>query len=113
MDESISAAIARTSSCWVMARPSPRRLPSTSRKYFNLSESFMSITDCNNYIAICDIAQRAFCRGRNIVRSRRGSPERAGASGGEEARLNLLRRLRVQIERCVRMGAKDGGGALG
>src|SRR5580700_3460442 len=57
MGESISAAMARTSSCWVIARPRPRRLPSTSRRYLSLSESFIGIADRNNNIANCNIWQ--------------------------------------------------------
>ena len=48
--------VARTTSCWVIARPRPRRLPSISRRYFNLSESFVNIADCDKCIENCNIA---------------------------------------------------------
>src|SRR5580698_10532684 len=78
MGESISAAMARTNSCCVIARPRPRRLPSISRRYFNLSESFMSIADCDNNIAYCNILQvGGFQGGRGLESAR--EPEKVGA----------------------------------
>src|ERR1700678_3646774 len=58
--------MARTSSCWVIARPRPRRGPSTSRRERILSESFIPsiqfIAIRNNNIADCDTLQQKSAR---------------------------------------------------
>ena len=56
MDFRSSFLIARTTSCCVISRSSPRSAPSTSRRYRIFSPSFI-IAICYIIIAICDIIQ--------------------------------------------------------